>query len=138
MKTARTYSAKLENLDAIYADTESFCEQNGVDSASLFALNLCLDEIFTNIVSYGYKNDDTKKVEIELEINGNVLSAKITDSAPPFDPITQATPPDITADAQERDVGGLGIYFIKKNMDGVSYRYVDGKNELTISKKISK
>lgn len=138
MKTARTYSAKLENLDAIYADAESFCEQNGVDSSSLFALNLCLDEIFTNIVSYGYKNDDTKKVEIELEADGGMLSAKITDSAPPFDPLTQAATPDIAADAQNRDVGGLGIYFIKKNMDTVSYRYVGGKNELTMSKKISK
>ena len=67
-----------------------------------------------------------------------MLSAKITDSAPPFDPLTQAATPDITAAAQERDVGGLGIYFIKKNMDGVSYRYVGGKNELTMSKKISK
>lgn len=138
MKTAHTYSAKLENLDTIYADAENFCGENGVDAASLFALNLCLDEIFTNIVSYGYKNDDTKEVEIELEISGGNLSAKITDSAPPFDPLTQAAAPDITADAQERDIGGLGIYFIKKNMDSVSYRYVGGKNELTMTRKISK
>ena len=137
MKIKNTYSADLTNLEKIYADTESFCEEINADAKTTYALNLSLDEIFTNIVSYGYKNDTSKNVEIELEKSGNEIIATISDSAPRFNPLIDAKSPDTTATLDERNVGGLGIFFIRKNMDRVSYKYENEKNKLSISRKIA-
>ena len=137
MKIKNTYSADLTNLEKIYADTESFCEKINADAKTIYALNLSLDEIFTNIVSYGYKNDTSKNVEIELEKSGNEIIATISDTAPRFNPLIDAKSPDTTATLDERNVGGLGIFFIRKNMDRVSYKYENEKNKLSISRKIA-
>lgn len=134
----KTYGANLDNLDDIYADIENFCKDNNVDSAATYSLNLCIDEIFTNIVTYGYKNDDTKEVEIELVKKDAEVVAKIRDYAPEFNPLTEAESPNISADIDERDIGGLGIFFLSKNMDSLTYSSRDGVNELVMVKKLAK
>ncbi len=137
MKTKHTYKAKLEELDTICEDIESFCEKAAVDTNSKFALNLCVDEIYTNIVMYGYKGDESQEVEIELEKVGDEIQTTICDNAPAFDPTTETSAPDISSDIDTRDIGGLGVFFIKKNMDRVSYKRENNKNVLTMAKKIA-
>lgn len=137
MKIKHTYTADIENLKKIYADTEKFCEDTFADTKTTYALNLSLDEVFTNIVSYGYKNDSSKSVDIELEKVGNEIVATVSDTAPRFNPLIDTKSPDINAKLDERDIGGLGIFFVRKNMDKVSYNYKDGKNQLSMTRKIA-
>ncbi len=137
MNFKKTYVAKLESLDEIYVDVEIFCKEAHVDDKTKYALNLCLDEIFTNIVSYGYKGDKSKNVEIELKREAKEISAVVRDDAPAFNPLEDATTPDISSDAESREVGGLGVFFIKKNMDKLSYKRENGKNQLTMARNIA-
>ncbi len=137
MKFQKTYVAKLDSLDEIYVDVENFCKEARVDDKTKYALNLCLDEIFTNIVSYGYKGDESKNVEIELKREAKEISATVRDDAPAFNPLEDAAMPDISADTENREVGGLGVFFIKKNMDKLSYKRENGKNQLTMARNIA-
>ncbi len=134
------YKADLDELAAIAADVEVFCAQTGADSASAFALNLCLDEIFTNIVEYGYKRDASNKVEIEylpVAEGGKTVGVQVhvRDSAPAFDPFSDAPAPDVVSKLEDRDIGGLGIFLVKKNMDRVEYSRKGNINELSMFRK---
>lgn len=136
MKEIRTYSASLDNLDAIAADVEKFCAANGIDGGTCFDISLCIDEIFTNIVCYGYGGDKSRKIEIWLENKGGAAQITMRDSAPKFDPLTDAPEPDLCNGIEERNIGGLGVHFIKKKMDEVKYARRDNVNELVMSKRL--
>ena len=137
MKVKHTYSADLKNLDLVCANVENFCEEVCADAKTVFALNLSLDEVFTNIVMYGYKNDSTKTIDIELEKIDNNIVATISDTAPHFNPLIDVKTPDTDSTLDERNIGGLGVFFVKKNMDKVSYKYENGKNQLSMMRKIA-
>lgn len=134
----KNYAATLANLDEVYSDIGNFCRENGVDGASAYALNLCIDEIFTNAVMHGYKCDPSKNIEIELKMSGGFVAATVCDEAPAFNPLTDASKPDTASSVESREVGGLGIFFILKTMDSVSYRRRNGRNEISMTKKIGK
>ena len=99
-----------------------------------FQLNLVLEEAFANIVSYGYDDVEVHRVEILFSYSNPELSITICDDGHEYDP-TQRAELDITLPAEERPVGGLGIYLIRKFMDSVEYRRIDNKNYLILSKK---
>ena len=103
----KTYAAKFDSLDELFADVDAFCAENRVDAASAYALNLCFAE------------------------------AAVRDTAPAFNPISDAPAPDTSSDAESRDVGGLGIFFLKKSMDAVSYSRKNGVNELVMKRRIA-
>jgi len=132
----KTYKASLDSLEEIYSDIENFCEENGVDDAAAYAVNLCVDEVFTNTVIYGYKNDASKSVEIEIISKNGEVKTVMRDTAPKFDPVKNAEKPDTSSPVESRDIGGLGIFFLQKNMDSVSYSNRKGINELVLVKKI--
>lgn len=98
------------------------------------AINLSLDELLTNTISYGYEDDGAHTIEIELSKDGNGVTVVLADDARAFDP-TAAADPDIDADLDERALGGLGIHIVRAMMDEISYRRVDGRNELTLTKR---
>ncbi len=131
------YSAQLTNLKQIATDIEAFCEANNVPAKERFAINLAVDEMFTNVVSYGYKMDVSQKIEIQITACKNCIKIVISDCAPKFDPIEQVSAPDITTDLDNRRVGGLGVYFAKKHMDEIFYEYRDNKNIITMYKNLS-
>ncbi len=133
----KIYAADLKNLDAISEDIDAFCDEIGAGSADRFSINLCLDELFTNIVSYGYRGDSSKPVEIEIEKSGaDSVRITVIDSAPEFNPLTDAASPDTDSPVEKREIGGLGIFFIRKYMDDVSYSRENGKNRLEMQKKL--
>lgn len=100
-------------------------------------INIALDEIFTNIISYAYpSNTGEVKISLKVEPDSKTLSICFTDSGIPYNPL--ATPdPDITLSAEERGIGGLGIFMVKKSMDKMLYEYSNGKNKLTLIKVIA-
>ena len=100
-------------------------------------LDIAVEELFVNIANYAYV-PDTGKATIRLEINEEPLSVSITfiDNGVPYDPLAKADP-DITLSAEERAIGGLGIFMVKKSMDDMFYEYKDSQNVLTIVKKLN-
>ncbi len=129
-----TTQARLENLDSvndfIHAQLESF----SIPVKTLNMLDLAVEELYANICHYAYP-PITGIVEIASEVTENPLKIKIrfSDEGIPFDPLKREDP-DITATAENRKVGGLGIFLTKKTMDSVVYKHEDGKNILTIEK----
>lgn len=126
--------AKIENVEKVTAFVESEVEAAEGSMKATLQLNVAIDEIFSNIAFYAYEGKDGD-AEISLDIQGNVLTLSFADSGLPFNPLAKDDP-DITKSAEEREIGGLGIFIVKKTMDSVEYEYKDNKNILTLKKTI--
>ena len=98
-------------------------------------VHIAIDELFGNIAYYAY-NPEIGIVTVRVEVTDNPLAVVITfiDNGIPYDPLAKVDP-DVTLSLEERDVGGLGIYLVKKTMDDILYEYKDGQNILRIKKK---
>ena len=103
------------------------------DDEILFKLRLCIEEAVENVVSYAYTGGNGW-MEAGTERKDNVIYVWMKDAGIPFDPLAKPDP-DITLPAEERQIGGLGIFLCKQLMDSVSYRFEDGCNIFTMSKK---
>jgi serine/threonine-protein kinase RsbW len=109
----------------------------GADPGTIFKVQLAIDEACTNVINYAY-NGQAGYMKLVLEQDGENILITINDKGRPFDP-TKVPLPDLTPDLEERKVGGLGIYFMKKLMDDVSYTYsVTEGNTLTFKKAVSR
>ncbi len=99
-------------------------------------IDVAIDELFANIAHYAY-GDETGEVTVRFDFDPSDRMASITfvDNGMPFDPLKKVDP-DVTLSAEEREIGGLGIFLVKKTMDNMTYRYEDGRNVLTIYKHI--
>ena len=106
------------------------------DDALLLKIRLSVEETVENVVNYAYGGGiGWMEAGTELSPDGLVLSIELRDAGKPFNPLDNPDP-DITLGAEERQIGGLGIFLCKKMMDEVSYRYTDGCNVLTMKKHI--
>ena len=121
--------AKLPLLVGELASEFNFSEE------SVFNFNLVLEEAVTNVVMYAYPEDKCGSIEIIARCDGYSATFVISDSGKPFDP-TQVPDVDVTLPAEERRIGGLGVFLIRQIMDSVEYRRNGGKNILVMSKKI--
>ena len=106
------------------------------DEALRFKLRLSIEEAVENVVRYAYEGGiGWLEAGTSLDKDSLVLSIELRDAGVPFNPLDREDP-DITLSAEEREVGGLGIFLCKPMMDSLSYRYEDGNNILTMKKKI--
>jgi len=97
-------------------------------------ISIAVEEIFVNIASYAYEGKPGT-MTLTIDCNDGVVSFRFADKGVPFDPLAKPDP-DIAAAADERQIGGLGIYMVKKSMDSVTYEYTNGENILTFTKKM--
>ncbi len=116
---------------------DEVCENVGFDMSTTFKLNLAIEEAVVNVMSYAYPAGTKGDVDIDAEADDEQLKFVISDSGTPFDP-TQKGEVDTTLSAEERGIGGLGIHLIRQIMDTINYERVDGKNVLTLCKKLTK
>lgn len=116
---------------------DEVCENVGFDMSTTFKLNLAIEEAVVNVMSYAYPAGVKGDVDIDAEADDEQLKFVISDSGTPFDP-TQKGEVDTTLSAEERSIGGLGIHLIRQIMDTINYERVDGKNVLTLRKKLTK
>ena len=125
-----------ENIPRITEFVDAELERLGCGLKAQMAIDIALDEILANICHYAYK-PGRGKVEVTVDTDERERTAKITfrDSGVPFDPL-QREEPDTTLSAEERKIGGLGIFLVRKTMDAMEYRREGGCNVLTIRKKI--
>lgn len=131
-----TLDAKIENIAAA---TDFVVEQLEALDCSIKAqtqIDLAIDELFTNIASYAYAPGEGKAtVRFEFDEATRMASITFIDWGVPYDPLAKPDP-DVTLSAEERPIGGLGIFLVKKTMDAMEYRREDDRNMLTIRKKI--
>jgi anti-sigma regulatory factor (Ser/Thr protein kinase) len=127
--------AVTEKLDEVTAFIDAFLEEHNCPLKIQMQIDLCLEEIFVNIAHYAYP-DSPGDAEILISEEGGIVTITLIDSGIPYDPLKKQDP-DITLDAEQRQIGGLGIFLVKKNMDSVSYHYEDGKNVFSMKKTIT-
>lgn len=130
----KTYLTKVEELERLAEDIQKFGVQHGLDPSTLYNVNLCIDEIFTNIIYYAFDDNQSHEVTISINCEGSNIIACITDKGKAFNPLTETITPDITAPLEDREEGGLGVYFLKQLMDTVEYRRDNDTNILTMRK----
>ena len=122
--------AEISKL-AIFID--ELGEEFGLSPELVFNLNLVLEEAVSNVILYAYPKEEHQTISLIAKKKGNQLIFVLTDSGKEFDP-TQAPDADITLSAEERPIGGLGIFLIRQIMNTVEYQRIDGKNVLTLGK----
>ena len=127
--------ATRENLAKVNEAVEDFLADKPISFKTRTQIDLAVEEIYINIASYAYPDSEGNAEIILSENNGEVVMTFI-DEGVPYDPLAKPDP-DTTLSASERQIGGLGIFLVKKIMDSVTYKYEDGKNILTISKKLA-
>ena len=130
-----TVKAADEELDNVIAFVTGELEAYDCPMKTQMQIEVAVEELFVNIAHYAY-TPETGDATIKVDISDS-REAAITfiDSGTPYDPLAKPDP-DVTLSAEERQIGGLGIYMVKKSMDDVRYEYKDGKNILTIVKKL--
>lgn len=128
--------AKLENLNQVLAFIDEQLEAAGCSMKAQMQIDVAVEEIFVNIASYAYEPEIGNAV-IKTKISGSppVIAITFIDEGTPYNPLEKEDP-DVTLSADQRQIGGLGIFMVKKSMDEVLYEYTDGKNMLTLIKKI--
>ena len=128
--------AEKESLSEVLSFIEKHLDDAGCPAKAKMQISIAAEEIFINIANYAYA-PEKGKASVKVEINENPICVVITfmDGGKPFDP-TKKTDPDISLSAEDREIGGLGIFMTKKMMDDVKYEYKDGKNILKIEKNI--
>ena len=129
-----TVVAQDDNLEKATQFIINCVKDAHVSEKFLHQVELCIEEIFVNVAHYAYA-PDKGNVEICAEIKDGVLIIKFIDQGKPYDPLKKPDP-DTTLSADEREIGGLGIFLTKKLTDKVEYRYENGKNILTLEKKL--
>lgn len=128
---------KTDSLETINEAVESSMRDAGASEAKIISVDVAIDEIFSNIIFYsGLKEKDKAVIRVTIEEDDEKsITLEFIDTGRPFNPL-ELPEPDITKPAEEREIGGLGIFMVKKSMDHVSYRNEEGKNILTIRKNI--
>ncbi len=131
-----TIQATTDNYSKVLEFVERILEETGCPQALMFTLDICMEEIYINIASYAYSNSNEQGdayIKITIDEDPYRVTMVFKDSGMQYNPLEKEDP-DITLSAQERQIGGLGIYMVKNMMDDVTYEYIDGQNVLTISK----
>lgn len=101
----------------------------------IFNLNLVLEEAVVNVINYAYPKEEHESIYLSAKLHEGSIVLVLTDTGKEFDP-TMAPEADITLSAEERPIGGLGIFLIRQIMNEVRYERIDGKNVLTLEKKL--
>lgn len=130
----KTMVATIENIPVITAFVDELLEKHNCPTKAQVQVDIAIDELFSNIANYAY-NPDVGPATVKVAVDDDPLSVIITfiDNGVQYDPLAKEDP-DVSLPASERQIGGLGIYMVKKSMDELNYEYKNGQNIFTIKK----
>ncbi|MDQ7821254.1 MAG: ATP-binding protein [Candidatus Eremiobacteraeota bacterium] len=131
-----TVNNDLQEIKRLTTELADFGSSERLASKVIHDITLALEEIVTNIISYGYDDFESHEIVIDLQMLADELSVEISDDGTPFNPL-EIPPPDLNAPLDEREIGGLGIFLVRQFMDDVAYRHENQRNILTLRKKLS-
>lgn len=136
MKTRRLVLPNdIETIPQLNEFIDSVAEEVGLEMSLTMSLNLALEEAVVNVMEYAYPEGQKGNVEIEVTADQQWMTFVITDTGIAFDP-TMKEDADTTLSAEERPIGGLGIFLVRQLMDVIDYKRQDNKNVLTLQKKL--
>jgi len=110
-----------------------FCAINGLPPDILFALNLSIEEVLTNVISYGYEDNEEHQILVRMNIKEDEVWVEVEDDGRPFNPL-EVDEPALDKSLEDRPIGGLGIHLVRNYMDGLEYRRNGDKNLLKLKK----
>ena len=125
--------SELTKLEGFTAD---FAQRAGLSDKDLFALQIIVEELVTNVIDYGGVPAGEHAVRVDLSAEDGKLVMQFTDRGAEYNPLLREDP-DLTLPAEERPIGGLGVHFCKKLTDAQNYARVGGQNVLTLTKNLS-
>ncbi len=123
----------LDEIDRLFQNIRSFGEAHGLNRKQAFQLNLVIEELFTNIVSYAYRDRDEHWILVTISCGDGRLTVRIEDDGIPFNPAA-ARKPNLKGPVEDRKIGGLGIHLCKELMNNMQYRRENDRNILTLTK----
>lgn len=127
---------RVEELQLIAELIEALESRWELPAKVVMNMNLALEEVVSNVIFYAFDENTTHVIQLDFELKDQKLSVHITDDGMAFNPLQMPPPPDLEKKAEERNVGGLGIHFVKNFMDELAYKREDDKNILTLIKHI--
>jgi anti-sigma regulatory factor (Ser/Thr protein kinase) len=125
--------SKLSELQTLCRHLEDCGDVMELPQKCLLEINLGLDELFTNIISYGFGDESEHQIKFSLAKDRETLVVKVEDDGIPFNPLDAAGPVE-SQDLDSINIGGLGIHLVKKVMDDIDYQRAEGKNKLILKK----
>jgi len=128
-----TIGSEIGEIPAVSARLEEAMGQNGFSPEEILDTQLAVEEVITNIIVHGYRKAGCP-IALGLRFASGGIEIRISDAAPPFDPLS-IPEPELGSNIDERKIGGLGIFLVRQVMDKLAYRYEGGKNILTMVKK---
>jgi anti-sigma regulatory factor (Ser/Thr protein kinase) len=132
----KPFPAKIEALSDVLGFVDQTLESCECPMKIQTAICVAIEEVFVNVAHYAYKDGEgDMTLGIGVDTENREITFRMTDKGTPFDPLKKPDP-DITLSAEERQIGGLGIFIAKKTMDTITYAYENGENILTMTKKI--
>lgn len=125
----------LSELERMSQAVSNWCRANAVSPGAEFQINLALDEVVSNVIHHGWKDNSEHHMCVRLFRLDDELRVEVEDDATSFNPL-EVPSPDVDQPLEERAVGGLGIHLVRQCMDGLEYRQSNGKNLLVMKKKL--
>jgi serine/threonine-protein kinase RsbW len=126
---------KLSELAKFHQTLAEFGQRHGLASRAMHDLDLALEEILINIISYGYTDNREHEIKVRLSAQPGEVRAEVEDDGQPFNPLA-APEPDTAQSLEKRTIGGLGIHLVRQLMDGLEYERQDGKNLFRMQKNL--
>lgn len=124
----------LDEIAMVGARLDEFCESHDVPPQVAYAVNVSVDELLNNTISYGYSDDGRHTIELSARVDDGAVVVEIVDDGQEFE-ASGVPEPDTDAALEDRAVGGLGLFIVHQMMDSVEFRREDGRNVVTIAKK---
>jgi serine/threonine-protein kinase RsbW len=128
--------SRLSELDNLCLNLEKLGKKIGLSKKLIFEINLALDELFTNIISYGFNDEDEHNIKVTITPLKEEICLCIEDDGVPFNPV-EFEAPDVAGTVENCKVGGLGIHIMRKLMDDICYERCGDKNVLTLKKNLA-
>lgn len=129
------FPARLAALPDTAVFAQAFCQRNGIGHDDALRLTIVIEELFTNTVQHGYRDECDAPIRIALAIGDGQVILLYEDSAPRYDPLARlsAPPSSLAAPIESRPVGGLGVYLLGELVAGARYAYENGSNRLWLT-----
>lgn len=127
---------ELAELERVSQEVEAFGAAHGIANKTIFQLNLALDEILTNVISYAYSDGAAHDILVRLTVRAGEITVEVEDDGRAFNPLDIA-PPALDVPLVDRSIGGLGMHLVRQVVDGLEYRREEGKNVLALKKLVT-
>ena len=133
-KTVRITNQR-DQIDTVRKFFDDYSKDNKLTEKTVHDIQMALDELLTNIVNYGYEDTDEHQIDVHFGVNDDAVKVEIVDDSKPYN-ILEKDNPDISLSVEDKPIGGLGIFLIKKLMSNVDYYTEEGKNHLVMTKEL--